>query len=126
MRQFRKRPGTEIVAVQLNLQTAGFDYEKWGATQHCKRGDWLVDDGDETYTVDGESFARTYTAVERGLYRKTATVWARPADDAGTVTTREGTTDFQAGDYLVSNNRNGDDAYAVSKAKFEANYEPVE
>jgi hypothetical protein len=31
-----------------------------GAEQRCKRGDWLVDNGGEVYTVDGDSFARTY------------------------------------------------------------------
>jgi len=126
MTQYRKRPGTEVVAVQLNVDTAGFEYEKWGGTQRCKRGDWIVDDGEETYTVDAGSFARTYAQVEHGLYRKTSTVWARRVQDAGSVATKEGTTNYQRGDYLVCNEPDGGDWYAISKEKFEAIYEPVE
>ena len=126
MTQYRKRPGTEVVAVQLDLDTAGFEYEKWGGTQHCKRGDWIVDDGEESYTIDAESFARTYAAGERGCYRETSTVGARRAEGAGSGATKEGTTDYQRGDYLVCNESNGDDCYAVSGEKFEATYEPVE
>ena len=36
-----------VVAVELDLDTAGFTYQKWGGTQTCKPGDWIVNnDGD--------------------------------------------------------------------------------
>jgi hypothetical protein len=124
-RQYRKRAGTEVVAVRLDLDTDGFSYMKWGDMQRCKPGDWIVFDGDDTYTIDADSFAATYESAGQGLYRKTATVWARQASRAGKIATREGSTSYAAGDYLVSNDPGGDDSYAVSRERFEATYEPV-
>ena len=37
--------------------------------------------------------------------------------------TKEGETAYQAGDYLVSNNQDGTDAYAISAEKFQALYD---
>jgi len=53
-------------------------------------------------------------------------VWAEQADRAGRVETKEGATSYQPGDYLVSNNEDGTDAYAMSAATFESLYEPAE
>lgn len=113
------------MAVQLNLETRGFTYEKWGGTQVCKPGDWLVDNNGEIYTIDRQSFADTYESVGAGRYVKTATVWAETAQADGAVETKEGATSYRAGDYLVSNDEAGEDPYAVSREKFEAMYEPV-
>ena len=55
---------------------------------------------------------------------KTAPVWAEQASAAGSVATQEGRTQNEAGDWLVSNNADGSDAYAISAAKFEKLYEP--
>jgi hypothetical protein len=41
------------------------------------------------------------------------------------VNTKEGATAYRAGDYLVSNNRDGSDGYAVSARKFEEMYTPA-
>jgi hypothetical protein len=112
-----------VTAVRLELDFAGFDYQKWGGQQHAKRGDWLIDSGDDTYTVDAESFAQTYRAVGPGRYDKTGAVWAEQAQSPGTITTREGATTYRAGDYIVSNNPDGDDGYAVSRDSFESMYE---
>jgi hypothetical protein len=125
-RRYRKRGDALIVAVQLQLETAGFSYLKWGGEQHCKPGDWLVENQGEYYTVDRDTFAQTYSRVGPGVYRKTQGVWAENATEAGTVKTREGSTDYQAGDYLVSNNADGSDSYAIKKSKFEALYEVVD
>ncbi len=124
-RQYVKRQTQFVVAVQLDLDTTGFSYQKWGDTQTCKRGDWIVNNNGDTYTVDGESFARTYRLNGPGTYVKSAPVWAAAASTAGSVRTKEGSTDYEAGDYLVSNEESGSDAYAVSKAEFERMYEPV-
>ena len=37
--------------------------------------------------------------------------------------TKEGATHYRVGDYLVSNERDGGDAYAITADKFEAMYE---
>ena len=70
-----------------------------------------------------EVFARTYRELSPGVYLKTTPVWASKASQAGTVRTKEGATDYQSGDYLVSNNEDGSDAYAVTAEKFESMYE---
>lgn len=125
-RKYRKRDTQVVHAVQLNLETEGFTYEKWGGTQRCARGDWLVDNGGDVYTVNAATFARTYRHAGQGAYVKVAPVWAVPAETAGSVPTQEGATAYRAGDYLVSNQEDGGDAWAVEKARFEEMYEPVE
>lgn len=122
-RRYRKRPDQFVVAVELDLETDGFSYFKWGAQQRCKRGDWLVDNGGDIYTVDREVFANTYRKVDVGKYVKTTPVWAEVAAEAGSVVTKEGKSSYEAGDYLVYNNEDGSDAYCVSAAKFESMYE---
>lgn len=121
--RYRKRLDQFVVAVQLNLVTPGFTYHKWGAEQRCKAGDWLVDNAGDTYTVDADVFARTYRAVGEGRYVKSTPVWAKVAQDAGSVRTKEGKSHYRPGDYLVSNNEDGSDAYCVNRGKFEAMYE---
>ncbi|SDN42619.1 hypothetical protein SAMN04489798_0276 [Pseudomonas arsenicoxydans] len=122
-KRYRRKPSQPIVAVQLKLDTDGFKYHKWGGEQRCKANDWLVDNGGEVYTVDAESFARTYTALTLGTYVKTSRVWAERAVSAGRVTTNEGSTGYEAGDWLVSNGEDGSDAYSISAEKFEKLYE---
>ena len=109
--------------VQLNLETDGFVYQKWGAEQRCQRGDWLVDNNGDIYTVDGEVFSRTNRQLNPGVYVKATAIWAEVADQPGAVDTKEGRSHYQAGDYLVSNNEEGTDAYCISAEKFEAMYE---
>ena len=122
-RRYRKRPDQFVVAVELDLETDGFSYFKWGAQQRCKRGDWLVDNGGDIYTVDREVFANTYRKVDVGKYVKTTPVWAEVAAEAGSVVTKEGKSSYEAGDYLVYNNEDGSDAYCVNAEKFESMYE---
>jgi hypothetical protein len=124
-RRYVKRAGQAVAAVQLRLDTSGFHYEKWGGTQTCKPGDWIVDNEGDVYTIDRVTFERTYRQVSRGLYSKTTAVWAEVAAEAGHVTTKEGVTHYQAGDYLVSNDDDGGDAYAISAKAFTAMYEPA-
>jgi hypothetical protein len=125
-KQYRKRADTAVVAVRLALETRGFTYEKWGATQTCKAGDWIVDNDGDIYTVDSETFARTYRPVGRGTYVKATPIWAEVARAPGEVRTKEGTTHYDAGDYLVSNEEDGSDPYAITKQKFEGMYERVD
>jgi hypothetical protein len=120
--RFVRRPDRPVAAVRLSLDTDGFVYRKWGGEQRAKPGDWIVDNDGDVYSVDAESFARSYRAIATGAYTKTTPVWAERAPSAGSVETKEGITHYQAGDYVVSNNSDGSDAYAVDAAKFEALY----
>ena len=125
-RKFTRKPTALVTAVQLDLDTEGFTYNKWGSTQKCRRGDWLVNNNGDTYTVARESFARTYERVSQGVYIKSAPVWAEIAAQDGTVTTNEGVRAYKAGDYLVSNNEDGTDAYAISAQTFHTLYDPAD
>ncbi|MDH3221102.1 MAG: hypothetical protein OEO19_16350 [Gammaproteobacteria bacterium] len=124
--KYIKREQALVVAIRLSLDTNGFKYNKWGGKQTCKPGDWVVDNAGDVYTVDGDSFARTYRNVSPGLYRKISPVWAEQADCDGTITTKEGVTHYHAGDYIVFNEEEALDGYAVTAAKFEAIYKLVE
>ena len=119
---YRKKASQYVVAVQLDLDTDGLVYRKWGDTQRAKRGDWLVDNDGDIYTVDAKVFARTYERVEGGMYIKTTPIWAEVATRDGSVKTKEGRSHYKRGDYIVSNNKNGDDAYCISAKKFEDMY----
>ena len=129
-RKYQKRPNQSVRATQLLLETEGFTYRKWGGEQRCRAGDWLVNSTDgqggvEAYTVAADTFARTYRHLGAGAYQKITPVWAEAAEAAGGVKTKEGSTAYQPGDYLVSNHEDGSDPYAVSKARFEEMYEPA-
>jgi hypothetical protein len=67
--------------------------------------------------------ARTYRRVGPGAFVKCTPVWAEPARGSGSLATKEGRTDYAAGDYVVSNSEDGSDSYAVQKARFESMYE---
>ena len=123
LREFVRRTKTTVTAVQLDVETDGFMYEKWGGTQRCKQDDWIVNNAGDTYTVDAESFAKTYRRLSPGVYEKFASVWAREALEAGTITTKDGSTDYVAGDFLVFNEEDGQDGYAMSAKTFHELYE---
>ena len=125
-RRYVRRPDSPVVAIRLDLETDGLVYRKWGDEQRAKRGDWLVDNDGDVYTVDAESFDRTYKRVGSGpgMYIKSTPVWATKAESAGSVLTKEGRSHYQAGDYVVSNSSDGSDQYAIAAAKFETLYMP--
>ena len=91
-----------------------------------KRGDWRVDQAGETYTVDRETFQRTYRRVSLGVYAKVSPVWAEKTDRAGAISTKEGVSHYKAGAVLVYNDINGEDGYVVDAATFERLYEAAE
>ncbi len=122
--KYIKKQTSFITAVQLDLDTDGFNYVKWGDEQRCKRGDWLVNNNGETYTIDRESFARTYREISPGVYCKSTPVWAEIAESDGVIRTKEGATHYKAGDYIVYNNEDGSDGYALSPEKFLSLYGP--
>jgi len=125
-RRYLRRPDAPVVAIKLDLDTGGLVYRKWDDEQHAKKGDWLVDNDGDVYTVDADVFKRTYrqTDAGRGMYVKTTPVWATKAEKAGSVATKEGRTHYKAGDYIVSNKEDDSDQYAMSAEKFEKLYLP--
>jgi hypothetical protein len=123
-RRYVRRPDRPVAAVRLTLDTDGLTYRKWGGEQRAKPGDWIVDNDGDVYTVDADVFARTYQRTDTGAYVKTTPVWAERATSSGSVKTKEGSTQYEAGDYLVSNKSDGSDEYAVTAKKFEELYAP--
>lgn len=125
-RRYRKKTESFVTAVRLILDTPGLTYEKWGAEQRAKSGDWLVDNAGDVYTVDADVFARTYRRVSPGVYVKATPVWVEIATSAGSIETKEGRSHHRAGDYLVFNEADGGDGYSVSAEAFRSMYEPDE
>lgn len=124
--RYKKRSTSLITAVQLDLDTEGLRYRKWGADQRCKPGDWLVDNDGDIYTVDAETFARTYRLVTPGRYAKTSVVWSEIAETDGVIATKEGETHYRRGDRLVYNAAERRDGYAMAAPTFDELYEPAE
>jgi hypothetical protein len=121
-RRYLRRPDRPVTAVRLPLDSEGLVYQTWGGEQRAKPGDWIIDNDGDVYTVDADSFGRTYRKVATGAYVKTAPVWAVRAATAGAVKTKEGSTQYRPGDYLVSNSSDGSDQYAMTSEKFEDLY----
>jgi len=125
LRQYRRRAGRLVTAVQLSLDFDRLEYQKWGGSQTAVPGDWLVENEGEVYTVARGTFERTYREVSPGRFRKVEPVWARVAEQDGSITTKEGRTDYSAGDVIVFNDPDEVDGYAMSAERFESLYEPV-
>ncbi len=125
MLKYLKKTTSLVLAVRLDLETDGFTYQKWDGTQTCKAGDWIVNNDGEVYTVGCETFAHTYRAVSPGVYEKVAPVWAEVAEQPGQIATKEGVTHYQAGAYLVYNDADRKDGYAVEAETFQEMYEPA-
>lgn len=122
LKQYLQKGENFVFALPLDLPEAEIRYKKWGGNQAAKEGDWLVKNGDETYTVDRESFDQTYQKIDNLTYRKNAPVWAEVAQTDGKITTKEGFTHYRAGDYLVYNNADRTDGYALTKQDFDDAY----
>jgi hypothetical protein len=125
-RRYVRHPDRSIVAVRLAADSDGLVYRKWRDEQRAKPGDWIVDSDGDIYTVDAQVFARTYRRVGPDTYVKVTPVWAERAQTGGSVSTKEGASHYEAGDYLVSNDRDGADEYAMSAQKFESLYTPAD
>jgi hypothetical protein len=123
-RRYVRRADRPVAAVRLALDTDGLAYRKWGGEQRAKPGDWIVDNNGDVYSVDADVFARTYRQTATGAYIKTTPVWAERATRAGSVNTKEGSTQYEPGDYIVSNNSDGSDGYAMKAQTFEELYTP--
>ena len=81
---------------------------------------------DSNFIIDCDVFGQTYRQVQPGRFVKITPVWAEVATNSGLVETKEGSSHYQKGDYLVYNNQDGTDAYCVVADIFESMYEPDE
>lgn len=124
-KKYCKKANQFITAVQLDFKTEGFTYQKWGSTQQAKPGDWLVKNGNDTYTIDNEVFEKTYCQIDDAKYVKTTPIWAEKTTKDGSIKTKEGKLDYQIGDYLVSNSKDGSDDYCIDANKFQMMYELI-
>jgi hypothetical protein len=122
LHRFRKKENQPVVAVPLDLETDGFNYKKWGREQRCKQGDWVINNNGDIYTIDADVFAHTYRNIGIGIYIKTSKIWACLADKPGTIKTKEGSSDYKKGDYIVYNSPDCTDGYCMSAEKFESMY----
>jgi len=125
-KKYRKKANQAIHAIQVDLDLISFNYRKWGGTQTCKAGDWLVENNGDVYTIDQQVFADTYQLIAPATYQKIAAVWARQADVDGSVETKEGRSHYKSGDYIVANHADGSDAWCIGKQKFHDMYEADE
>ena len=127
MKKYHKKAAQTIVAVQLNLDTDGLQYQKWGDSQFAKKGDWLVNNNGSIYSIDNAAFARAYQLVSPGQYQKVSDIYAKLSDSDGAIETLEGKTHYLKGDYLVYENLGQiEGAYAVSAERFEDMYDLVD
>lgn len=127
MKQYERRPDGLIIAIQirLDLEAGGIAYRKWDSEQWGKRGDWLINDDGDTYTVSAENFANDYELSESGLYRNTAKVWAEEATGSGFVEIRGGTAPFVEGNMLVFSDPDRKEGQVFFYNKFNRLYRPV-
>lgn len=124
-KQYRKRPELPVIAVALDIDIEEMHYRKWGHQQTAKRGDWLVDNDGDIYTVENQYFQDHYRKIKPGQYEKVGEIWAVEAEEPGSIPTKEGSTDYNAGDYLVYDSAEGGNGYAVGRARFKRMYEPL-
>ncbi len=125
MKKYSKRKDLTIIAVQLDLEVGFINYVKWGSSQHAKKNDWVVNNAGECYTIDNDSFNKTYKMVSPGVYYKVGNVWAQETVCAGHIETKEGFSNYFGGDYIVYNNEDLTDGYCMSAKKFKSMYEEV-
>ncbi len=125
-RKYRRKAGTRVTAVRIDLDLVAFTYRKWGHENRAEPGDWILNNAGDVYTVKAAEFDRTYRTVSPGVYEKVVGIWAREAEATGTVETLEGKTDYVAGDFLVYDHEDGPPRYAISATKFHEMYEREE
>jgi hypothetical protein len=125
-RAYVRREGTAVTAIRMALDFDTFTYRRWGSLQNGKPGDWLVEREGKVHTVDADTFARTYRQTGPGSYVKVAPVLAAPAASDGAIRTQEGKTNYRQGDYIIWNDGEALDCYAIAKEEFERLYQCVE
>lgn len=89
----------------------------------AKRGDWLLNSGQDEWTVNHEVFIATYKELEPGKYQKTARVFARELDREITTETEEGIASGKPGEMILAGPLGT--VWIQSKQQFTSRYEPI-
>lgn len=96
-----------------------------GVSLQGAAGDWeLTDDDGDRWTVEPAAFARSYRRLPNGRYAKHETVEAVRLTRAVEVSTREGLSAAQTGDWLLRDARGA--VWPVPDAVFRARYRPAD
>lgn len=76
----------------------------------------------DTYTVEPQVFEQTRSSICLGQYVKSLPIWARKAEQDGSITTQGGKTHYKAGDMTVFNNEDETNGNAVDARTFDHLY----
>ena len=114
-----------VVAIQIDFDNVTLTYHKWGNDQKAVSGDWLVNTYGDVLTVNREIFARSYQAIGHGQFLQTGHVWGKQAVEPGTLQTKNGKINYQAGDYLVFNDPEGNHGIVMKANVFPEFYLPI-
>ena len=120
MQKFNRKPN-KVTAIQLE---GDLTYLKWGGEQKAHKGDYLVNNNGDVYTIEKQSFNKTYKWVVSNSYSKFGSVWGFEASYDGAMSTKEGISEYKRGDYIVFNNEDETDGYCIKAEKFKDMYEP--
>lgn len=126
-----------ICAIQLKLDNLAFTFDKWGKPQSAKANDWLVEKKNDVYIIDDTSFKATYSPVLVNVFRngefvlipvpnqwyKSAPMYVIEAKEDGAIITKEGSTQYIAGDAICYNNPDLSDGWAQPMGKVLENYD---
>lgn len=119
------RKAIPVTAVQIDFDKVKFTYHKWGAEQKATTGDWIVSTHGDVVTVPREIFARSYKTIGHGQYLQTGNVWVRQTIEPGVLKTNSGQINYQAGDYLVFNDPEGNQGIVMKANTFTEFYLPI-
>jgi hypothetical protein len=72
-----------------------------GATMQAGAGDWLVQEGDASWSVRDDIFRSSFRQVGGSQWQRCGTVLARPAQAGETIDTPEGSTVAADGDWVI-------------------------
>lgn len=114
----------EFTAIPLDLDDLVFTFNKWGAVNKAKTNDLLVRKNGESYIIDRISFEDTCEPVSHSpdRYVKTSPILARQMNEDGIILTKEGRTNYTAGQFLCYNRPDLTDGWAQKASNIENNY----
>ena len=116
------RRAIPVTAIQLDFDNVTLTYHKWGNDQKAVSGDWIVNNYGDVIAVNREIFARSYRAIGNGQFLQTGHVWVKQTIEPGTLQTKNGKINYQAGDHLVFNDPEGNHGIVVKANVFSEYY----
>lgn len=92
-----------------------------GSEMSAAAGDWMVTDGQKSWTVDHQIFEATYRSMSPGVFRKFGIVQARQIEVSAIIPTLEGNVCAEPGDWVVRGEAG--DVWPVPDLEFTRAYE---